>query len=355
MFEIALLTSVSIILIYASLQSICASLSWKCVPKHLRPNINEVLDVMMGSRAISTARSYLNEITKFYRWCTLKEIPLVIPFSSTVVAVYLMELFKDKGKSSSCIVRIHAALKWLHSFCPTVGLNPLDTGFCHNIVEAAKRSKVAPIKKKTPMSSTIVKEIIEKYGGDDANLKDLRLATLVCLGFAGFLRFNELSNIRPVDLTFEKDCLKILINKSKTDIYRKGNILYIARTTSKYCPVMLLERYIKVAQLSLSSILPLFRSISKTKRGFVLRKQRLSYSRCREMFKAAIDSLGYNSSDYGLHSLRSGGITTAVAENSSISERLLKLHGRWKSDISKDMYILETHSNRLKVSRSLCL
>ena len=45
---------------------------------------------------------------------------------------------------------------------------------------------------------------------------------------------------------------------------------------------------------------------------------------------------------YGLHSLRSGGITSAVRNSSnSIPERLLKIHGRWKSDSAKDMYVEE--------------
>ena len=34
----------------------------------------------------------------------------------------------------------------------------------------------------------------------------------------------------------------------------------------------------------------------------------------------------------GLHSLWSGGATAAVINNPNLSERLLKLHGRWKSD-----------------------
>ena len=30
--------------------------------------------------------------------------------------------------------------------------------------------------------------------------------------------------------------------------------------------------------------------------------------------------------------------TAAVINNPNLSERLLKLHGKWKSDIAKDMY-----------------
>ena len=43
--------------------------------------------------------------------------------------------------------------------------------------------------------------------------------------------------------------------------------------------------------------------------------------------------------EYGLHSVRSGGATAVISNNASkaVSERLLKLHGRWKTDEAKDM------------------
>ena len=76
----------------------------------------------------------------------------------------------------------------------------------------------------------------------------------------------------------------------------------------------------------------------------------LSYSRFREILKDCLKGLGYDEKKFGLHSLRSGGATAAVINNPNLSERLLKLHGRWKSDIAKHMYILEQTQNRLSVT-----
>ena len=57
-----------------------------------------------------------------------------------------------------------------------------------------------------------------------------------------------------------------------------------------------------------------------------------------------------------LHSFCAGGATT-IAKNleDGNKERLLKLYGRWKSDISKDIYIQEEREERLLVSKSLDL
>ena len=83
----------------------------------------------------------------------------------------------------------------------------------------------------------------------------------------------------------------------------------------------------------------------------------LSYSRCWEEFKKALGVLGCDPKVYGLHSLHSGGITSVVKNDHSknVSDRLLKLHSQWKTDVAKDMYVEEADSSRLNVSRGLGL
>ena len=39
----------------------------------------------------------------------------------------------------------------------------------------------------------------------------------------------------------------------------------------------------------------------------------------------------------------------------TISDRLLKLHGRWKTDAAKDMYVHEDVHNRLEIMKYLGL
>ena len=69
------------------------------------------------------------------------------------------------------------------------------------------------------------------------------------------------------------------------------------------------------------------------------------------MFKEALSVLGCDPKVNGLHSLRSGGIISVVKNDDSkvVSERLLKLHGRWKTDVAKDMYAKEADSSHLSV------
>ena len=57
---------------------------------------------------------------------------------------------------------------------------------------------------------------------------------------------------------------------------------------------------------------------------------------------------GYDPKEYG-------GATAVVSNNASkeVSGRMSKLHGRWKTDKAKNMYVLETDSNRLSVTKYL--
>ena len=53
--------------------------------------------------------------------------------------------------------------------------------------------------------------------------------------------------------------------------------------------------------------------------------------------------------------MRSGGATAVMSDDTSkaVSERLLKLPGRWKTEEAKDMSVLETECNRLSVTKYL--
>jgi hypothetical protein len=65
----------------------------------------------------------------------------------------------------------------------------------------------------------------------------------------------------------------------------------------------------------------------------------LSYTRAREIVRSALATLGVNNRKFGLHSFRSGGATAAC--KFGISDRLFKIHGRWKSENAKDGYVCE--------------
>jgi len=77
----------------------------------------------------------------------------------------------------------------------------------------------------------------------------------------------------------------------------------------------------------------------------------LSYTRAREILLDSLAEVGLDKSKFGLHSLRSSGITSGA--NRGVSERLLKAHGRWASDKAKDGYIKDNIQSQMAVSLNL--
>ena len=171
------------------------------LPPAFRPDFNSLFNSLLASRADSNVKKYLKEISKFLLWCRTRNISLRLPSSSSVVALYLFGL-DQQLRSPAAMVLVHAALKWFHSFVPDDGPNPLDNACCKNLIECAKRTRGNLVNKKKPVDPTIIRSIIGRHGTEEASLKDLRIAAIRFFCFAGFLRFNELSNIQPKHLTF---------------------------------------------------------------------------------------------------------------------------------------------------------
>ena len=128
--------------------------------------------MLVKSRADSTVKKYLVEIRRFLAWCKQNSVADSYPFYSTVVTLYLFQLFANQHKSYSVLVKVHAAVKRLHSFVPINGPNPFDDACARNVMESAKRAKGNPIVKKEPISTDLITKIIDKFATEGASLKD---------------------------------------------------------------------------------------------------------------------------------------------------------------------------------------
>ena len=86
--------------------------------------------------------------------------------------------------------------------------------------------------------------------------------------------------------------VRIFLPRSKTDIYREGNYVYIRASSSKYCPVGVLRRYLNLSGIYNNSTLSLFRPHSSNS-SYTLRCGKISYTRCREILRDFLSKLGY--------------------------------------------------------------
>ena len=129
--------------------------------------------------------------------------------------------------------------------------------------------------------------------------------------------------------------MSIFIEKSKTDIYRKGHWLHLAKLNSNLCPLDLTKRYFVLVGIDKQC------DIKNTRNGQKLRKidKPLSYTTVKGHVLVLLTNTGLDPKKFGLHSLQSG--PALAAANLGVNDRLLKKHGRWKSDKVKDSYVHE--------------
>lgn len=99
----------------------------------------------------------------------------------------------------------------------------------------------------------MLKALVESEIKDKSpSLSDLRTVAFCLVGFAGFFRFSKLGLLRACNVTFCPWYVSIFLESLKTDQFRDGAWIAIARTGRLTCPVEALERYIAAANIGLA-------------------------------------------------------------------------------------------------------
>jgi integrase len=226
------------------------------------------------------------------------------------------------------------------------------------LIQGGRRILAKPVQKKEPITIDILKSIHDFYrlSENKSDLNSVRLFCMLIVGYSGFLRFNEIANLKVKDVKFCDLYMELCIQSSKTDVYRRGGAVTIAKAGGSLCPVFWMKHYFELAKLS-SPEEYVFRAIRffKSLNQYKLCEQNrpISYTRARELLLGILKTVGLDSTLFGLHSLRSGGASAAATNK--VPDRLIKVHGRWKSDFSRDNYIKDSMENKLKVTRNLNL
>ncbi|XP_015768720.1 PREDICTED: uncharacterized protein LOC107347338 [Acropora digitifera] len=221
-----------------------------------------------------------------------------------------------------------------------------------NVRSAAKRILgTAAVNRKEPISSDLIREIVSQANLD--NPVNLRNVTMYVLCFTVFFRFEDIS--RRSDIAFHEGFMVIQVQKSENDQLCKGNEVVISELSSPACPGSLLKRYLDKFRIPPNSRDLIFKPISRGK-GFcklVSPDKPISYSCIRDGFRRDLKNIGVDPSKFGLHSLRSGGATSAA--NNDINDRIFQRHGHWKSVAAKNMYVDDSIEQGLTVSNRLGL
>ena len=319
---------------------------------HLKELSKRIPSLMVQSRQEGTVKNYLFGFNRWKKWASKYPEIDSFPAKPKYVAIFLSDIL-FVSKSHAPVSNAFYSLSWAHKMAGVT--DPTDNEVVKRVKESAHRILGSGGNKKNPVTPDILFALYDFYGTQSATLKDLRIMSICLLSYSGFLRFDEYSNLLFSDLVFHDEYITLFIEKSKTDVYRDGRQVFISKTDSKCCTVNMLQIYVEAANFDKESNDFLFKGLtyhSKTK-SYTLRKQRkgISYTTAREIILKAFSSVGLNVKEFGTHSMRKGGATSAAKNH--VLDRLILKHGRWESEKSKNMYITEEIAEKLSVSKSL--
>ena len=312
--------------------------------------ILKIQSTVLASRAHSTTTKHLYAFPRWKNWADAHSEVVVFPVCETDFALYLQHLGDTVGSKSTVEEAVNA-VGWVHQLAgyPTLA----ESSFVRIVLDGLQRNLARPKVLKEPVTPDMLSGLVTSLG-EAPSLTDVHLVAACLLAFSEFLRYDEIAKLRCCDVTFTPQSMSIHIVSSRTDQFRQRDRVLVARTGSLTCPVAMLERYYSLAAIPKQSKLHLFRGIVVTWNGQRLRSHgSLSYTRVRELFLNKLAELGFDPTQFGLHSLRSGGATAAA--NSGVPDRLFKRHGRWRSESAKDGYVKDSVSALMSVSQSLNL
>ena len=305
-----------------------------------------MIESIWGGRECSTVDSYCRVIRKYLVYARERELGTELPFNSLAVADYFIHLETQNAKKGTIISSL-AALKWLHSFVPGLNSwsNPLNDDFLGKIMSNLKRNVQKENCQKKPLTGEMVSRIISQ-----SNLTDtlaLRDCLMIAFAYSLLLRYDELSHITCSHMTEQENGIKILIPKSKTDKFRNGKNVFLAKSSSDSCTHALLSQYLKITNLKFGQNHFLFCPLKRERCSYSLTNKRLAYTSYRDIVKRAVKSIGLDEKMYGTHSCRSGGATDLAPH---ISEHELLITGRWSDPRSIRSYVELSEGSRYEIS-----
>ncbi|MDA9138028.1 tyrosine-type recombinase/integrase [Candidatus Pelagibacter ubique] len=293
----------------------------------------ETLLNLRSSKATNTVRAYKSDFKDFGLFCAQNGFE-ALPSEPKIVSLYLTYL-STKGNKMSTLKRRLVSIGVIHKL-KGYYLDTKHPSIIENIM-GIKRRNGSFQKGKKPILINYLKLIIDVIDQEKKeDIKKLRDRSIILIGFSGGFRRNEIVALDYEDLDFVPEGLKIDIKRSKTDQFGEGSKKALPYfDNSKYCPVISLQKWIKMSKINSGS---LFRRFTK---GSKLSENRLTDQTVALLIKTYLQLAGIDSKNYSGHSLRSG-FATSAAESGAEERSIMTMTGHKSTEMVR-RYIKEAN------------
>ena len=286
--------------------------------------------------APSTYRTYVSGIQQYIAIC--EQLHTEPTPTSEQLLCRFCTILANKGSSHSTIKVYLSAVRQLHvqrSQCmPTISAMPRLCQVLRGIKMVQASTGKAAQHQRLPVTPEILRRIKTAWENQGLDIDKIMLWAAFTICFFCFMRSGELgvsndgtfdpsrdltANDISVDDIRNPQLLKIRLKHSKTDPFREGTDIVVARTHDDLCPVTAMLAWIVLRSRPRDDPLFYFQSRAPlTRSNFVTH------------FKNALSIAGIDPAGYSGHSFRIGAATTAARRG--LQDSTIKQLGRWRSD-----------------------
>lgn len=326
----------------------------------------DMLLAVSGTREASTMRGYSRAFLRYQAFCQDRDPPRVpVPADPVTVAMYL-QYIANAARTFSVVKTASAMVFTAHDLALVpADRNPTSHRLVAAVREAAhRRLGDRRLNRKEPLEFAFVQSGARCWlmlGGVTRQM----FATLGLAMWTGFWRYDCAEKVRLRDMKFCETHMTTFLEKRKTDKYRYGQLVEVARAAEgqPLCPVEVCQRWVdtQIAR-GVQPDGPLFQQIDgrrfqRDPSADCLTGKRLDYPQLRRyLFRMLGEASGLDPDAlrqlFGTQSLRSGG-ATAVAEADQVTDFEFNQYGGWSSSAAAATYKASSLNRRLAVSRSM--
>lgn len=278
--------------------------------------------------ADSTQFSYASQVKQyreFCRRCGVEQVP-----SEGVLAKLTMYRAQASYKLSSIEVMVSAVSAWAERDFGMVGLSHAQQ--VRSALRGAALVKFAKVSRpKLPITVGMLTRLVRQARAQRDKWIGARDAALFILSWSGMLRSAEARQLGWGDVVQTKKGVMLYIPFSKTDQVGEGAWVFLHDNRG--------------SELSVLRALTDLRRLTEEEEGPVFTATRaatgaaMTTDTMRSRLRKMLDQMGVDGVElFGFHSFRRGGATAAAL--GQVSERQIRVHGRWRSDcVRKYMYL----------------
>ena len=232
---------------------------------------------------------------RFQRWLQQSDINDDLPSDKYTITTYLLSMLQV-GKSVAVLQQFVQSARWMHHIAGYH--DPTSSHMIRTVMEGARRLSTTSSQKKKPFTPGIMQDIHLNLLDNKQrhNLTGLRNMAFILVAFAGFLRYDDIIRLTRQDVAFYKTHMDLFLASSKTDTYRDGHTVTIARTNTTLDPYVFLAKYLKKAHIPANDHRYIFRGIYLCKSTGLLRlkhgNKHISYSTVRDMIAQQVVQIG---------------------------------------------------------------